>query len=278
MRYQRIYIEITNVCNLKCSFCLESKRSARFMSLSEFEHILKEIDDSTDHIYLHVKGEPTLHPQLNEIMDIAGQYHKKVHLVTNGTQLNQLNFNIVNHPALAQLSISLHSLEDMNTQDKEIYLDRLEKIIMRSVDGLFTIYLRIWNENNTFLLNWLKKTLMINFEYAPNKHRIKLSEHIILDFDKSFVWPSLNDPYQTNQGHCYGGLKMMAILVDGSLTPCCLDTDGDMVIGNIFQHSFKDLLNQERYTSFIKHLNKNQLNESLCQHCTYHLKHKKRLV
>ena len=148
MSYQRIYIEITNVCNLNCPFCLPTQRKSQFMSVSEFEHIINEIKDHTQHIYLHIKGEPTLHPQLKQFMDLAAQYHLKVHLVSNGILLDQLNFDLLVHPALAQLSISLHSVQNINAKKRESYLKSIENIIMRSKTSHFALFLRVWNENN----------------------------------------------------------------------------------------------------------------------------------
>ncbi len=275
MTYQRIYIEITNVCNLNCPFCLVTSRKPRFMNHQEFEHVLSEIKDHSNHIYLHIKGEPTLHPQFKEIMDIAHQHHKKIHLVTNGTFLDQLDFDLSAHPALSSLAVSLHSIQNFSDEDKTIYLKMLENLIMRSENKPFSLYLRVWNERNTELLNWLKSILNIDFEYAPSKHRILIRKNLALDFDKEFVWPSLKHPFVSSAGHCYGGLKMMGILADGTLTPCCLDNDGDMALGNLFETPFETLIAQDRYQNFITSMAENKLNEDLCQHCSYHLKHKK---
>ncbi len=277
MRYQRIYVEITNTCNLNCSFCLETKRVSRFMSPFEFEHILKEIYDYTDHIYLHVKGEPTLHPQLKEIMDLAYTYNKKIHLVTNGTLFDVIDFDLISHPALAQLSISLHSILAQSITNREKYKNQIENVIMRSKDKPFSLFLRLWNEKNKEILHWLNTLLGIDFLYSPLKNRFQVYKNLTLDFDKAFTWPSLDHALITQQGHCYGGLKMMAILADGKLTPCCLDTEGDISLGNVFDQSFKALIQGKRYTSFTQNMHQNQLNEDLCQRCSYHLKHKNRL-
>jgi len=277
MIYNRFYIEITNTCNLNCSFCLPTQRKARFMSLSEYKHILDEINPYSKHIYLHLKGEPTLHPQLKEIMDHSHSYDKKVHLVTNGTLLEKLNFDLIDHPALSQLTLSLHSLQELNENHRLETMKSIENIIMRSKEKHFSLFLRIWNENNEELLNWLRNIMCVDFEYQPNKHRLKIRNNLILDFDKEFAWPSLNLPFVSENGSCYGGIKMMGIFVDGQVTPCCLDNDGDMSLGNVFKTSFINLINQPRYLQFTSSLASNQFIEPLCQHCTYHLKHKKRL-
>lgn len=275
MTYQRIYIEITNVCNLNCPFCLATDRQPRFMTVSEFDHVLKEINDQSEHIYLHIKGEPTLHPQFREIMDLAHHYRKKVHLVTNATRLDQLCFDLTAHPALSSLALSLHSIRTFSEQEKLTYMNTVENLIMRSENRPFSLYLRVWNQNNSELLDHLKMILKTDFNYSPSKHRIKIRQNLVLDFDKEFMWPSLKHSFVSKEGHCYGGLKMMGILVDGTVTPCCLDNNGDMALGNLFETPFKTLINQDRYTTFVDQMASNRFSEELCQHCTYHLKHKK---
>ena len=57
-RFQKIYIEIINRCNLCCSFCPTSDRPSRMMSVDEFEKVAAQAAPFTDYICLHVKGEP----------------------------------------------------------------------------------------------------------------------------------------------------------------------------------------------------------------------------
>ena len=82
-KFKKIYIEITNVCNLNCSFCLNNKREKKFMSVSDFSHIIKEIKPYTDYVYLHVKGEPLLNPNLDLFLDICDSNKIKVNIFDN---------------------------------------------------------------------------------------------------------------------------------------------------------------------------------------------------
>ena len=87
MKFKRIYIEITNICNLKCSFCSNSKRNKKEMSIDEFELVMSKITMYTDYIYLHVKGETLSHHYLDDILSICKKYNKKVCITTNGVFL-----------------------------------------------------------------------------------------------------------------------------------------------------------------------------------------------
>ena len=84
-KYRKIYIEITNKCNLNCSFCSKVLKPKRDMTLEEFDNILSKIKDYTDYIYLHVKGEPLLHKDIIKYINKANEYNLKVNLTTNGT-------------------------------------------------------------------------------------------------------------------------------------------------------------------------------------------------
>ena len=68
---KKVYVEITNLCNLNCSFCIKNTRRGMFMSKDNFEVILSKLKNTTNYLYFHVIGEPLLHPLINEVIDIA---------------------------------------------------------------------------------------------------------------------------------------------------------------------------------------------------------------
>ena len=109
-KYKKIYIEITNICNLNCSFCSNDTMLKESITIENFEEVLKKINDYTDYIYLHVKGEPLLHPNLKELLDIALKYKKKVNITTNGTLLKE-KINILSHPSIRQINVSLQIIK-----------------------------------------------------------------------------------------------------------------------------------------------------------------------
>lgn len=68
--FKKIYIEITDICNLKCKFCPDTNRNKEIMSVKKFEEIIKKIHNYTKLVCLHVKGEPLLYNQLEDILKI----------------------------------------------------------------------------------------------------------------------------------------------------------------------------------------------------------------
>ena len=91
-RFSKIYVEITNYCNLHCSFCSMDYLPKKEMSIDEFKIVIDKIKNYTDNIYLHVKGEPLLHSRLDEILSICDDNRINVRITTNGTLLKIKKF------------------------------------------------------------------------------------------------------------------------------------------------------------------------------------------
>ncbi|MBO7150808.1 MAG: radical SAM protein, partial [Clostridia bacterium] len=87
--YSKVYLEITNICNMNCSFCHGHKREKRQMSEAEFTYILKQLQGQTSYIYYHLMGEPLTHPSLSAFIKLAGEGGFKSIITTNGTLLSK---------------------------------------------------------------------------------------------------------------------------------------------------------------------------------------------
>ncbi len=276
-KMDRIYIEITNRCNLTCSFCPSPTKSSKQMSIEEFTHIIQDIHTHTQHIYLHVQGEPLTHPHLLTFLDIAYKYKLKVHIVTNGTLLDQISPSFFTHPALAQLSISFHAWEEFSDEAFKRKLDSLIEIKALLFQNNTSKFLRIWNkksERMTQIIQSLLPDVDSELIQKLGKHRIKIDNHLYLDLDDQFAWPHLDDPFVSNKGRCHSGIKLSAILTDGTFTPCCLDPQGILSLGNIYETSMNDLLKTQRFNNLVSGFKQNKLVEDLCQHCSFRTRFK----
>lgn len=278
MRFSKVYIEITNVCNLNCSFCSKTTRDSKFMKVSEFEHIAREVKDFTSLIALHVKGEPLLHPNLKEILSLCEKNQLKANITTNGTLLLENIDIILNSKAIRQINISLHSAEQ-NTLNKEEYL----KNIFMAVDqihkntGIIISY-RLWNlkdikENkvNKDILEALgeKYNFTNILEVAQKNEFLELDKRIFINQDIEFEWPSLEKEIISETGKCYGLRNQIAILANGDIVPCCLDANGDILLGNIFENSLNEVLESTKVKEIINGFEKHILKENLCKRCGY---------
>ena len=111
MRFRKVYLEISNICNLSCRFCPGTKRSKKAMTEEELAVLLPKIRPYTDYLYFHLMGEPLLHKNLERFLEMAGSYGFKVILTTNGTLLKKQQEMLLSSPALHKVNISLHAFE-----------------------------------------------------------------------------------------------------------------------------------------------------------------------
>ena len=273
--FKKIYIEITNICNLKCRFCPETNRSKKIMSVNDFENVIKRIYKHTHLICLHVKGEPLLHNDLNKIFNILEKYNLKCNIITNGILIKDKLDILKRSTAIRQLNISIHSI----TQNKTIDIDYLSNIF-ESVDKLDNVIIsyRLWNINNR-LENNINKDIIksiedyYNIENISNKLKennyFKIKENIFINQDQQFIWPNLNNKEIIEKGRCLALKEQIAILVDGTVVPCCLDNNGDISLGNIFQESLEEILNKEETIKIKNNFESNIITCKLCKTCGF---------
>lgn len=266
---KRFYLEITNACNLNCPFCTYEKGQT-FLSLKDIDNYTSQIKEFGDYIYLHVLGEPLLHPDFNEILDILDKKDFKLQLVTNGVLLNKYS-DLFNHKCLRKLSISIHSINNIEINDN--YFKTIDEILDK--DSNTIIELRFYDKNNLNdnLKNYLNKLYeKYNVLDTKKNNSFKLKDNVFIYFEEFFKWPNINDEYIGNTGKCHGLIDQLAILSNGLVTSCCLDAKGINSFGNLKKDSLKDILNSDLYKNALNDLRNNKLSLKLCGHCEYRLR------
>lgn len=269
-KYKKIYVEITNRCNLSCSFCSKVEKPLRNMSIDEFKCIIEKIKDYTDTIYLHVKGEPLVHPNLIDFLNIADEYNIKVNLTTNGTLFPNLVDKLKGCKSLKKINFSLHS-----ENNKENYLEEIFANVEKLQD--VTVVYRLWTLNNgeldeksTDTVNKIVSYYNLSTEIVDKikkENNVKIKDRIFVDKDNEFEWPSITN--HNSCGFCYALKTHIAILVDGTVVPCCLDSNGLIDLGNIYNESIEEIINSNRYQTLKKSFQDRKPSENLCKSCTY---------
>lgn len=272
MRFKKIYIEITNKCNLNCSFCIKDNRFKKEMSFKDFEIILQKIDKYTKYIYLHVKGEPLIHSNLDEILNLTKKYNKFVNITTNGVLLKEKINILKKYDNIRQINLSLHS-----ENKKKSYIDDILNCV-DELNNVFIVY-RFWTLKNNILddrmLEYLEKIkLKYNIDESSYKkilegNNIKIKENVYINKDKEFTWPSLENEYCRENGFCYGLRNQIGILVDGTITICCLDSFGISNLGNIFNDNLEEILKCDTVNKILNNFNERRAFLDICKHCSY---------
>lgn len=249
------------------------------MAPDEFTEILRKISDFTEHISLHVLGEPLLHPDLGLLLDISRNYGYQVNLTTNGTLLAQRGETLL-RTSLRQVNVSLHSAEQFGSaSDIDLYVDGVLDFIraVGSPPPLF-INLRLWNlHSDIFLLNERILERLVSFFELPDMiakncapgRNVTLAPGIFLSQDKPFIWPHAPAPDLGGQGYCRGLKDHIAVLVDGTVVPCCLDAEADIPLGDLRSNSLTEILAAPRTVAMEKGFSRRQIVEPLCRRCGY---------
>ena len=196
MKFHRAYVEITNICGLKCSFCPPKINPTTTMQLDFFEKILLDLEPFTKEIALHVMGDPLTLTNLNNYLDLAHLHGFKVMITTSGYYLK--NHKNLFHPSLKQINISLNSFHKNALKCTfEEYMSGIFTLCKNRDDENIFINLRLWNldksgsENSynrqifdkleDFFQIELPKNLQTNLPKS-----IRLDKKILLHFDSYF--------------------------------------------------------------------------------------------
>lgn len=285
--FKKVYIEITSVCNLACSFCPPTERAKGLIKVEQFNKILDEIRPHTKYIYLHVKGEPLLHPRINQLLDAAHDKGFKVNITTNGTLIKKNREKLLGKPALRQINFSLHSFDGHEgSENREKYLGDILDFVREAKEFNTIISYRLWNlqqdhvsdiaaRRNRETLEILENEYHLDFrieeKVQPGKG-VKIANNVYLNQDHEFRWPSLLAPEDEGKGFCHALRSQAAILVDGTVVPCCLDGEGVINLGNVHEQSFSEIVEGERANNLVDGFSRREAVEELCKKCGYRQK------
>lgn len=282
--FQRIYVEISNICNLQCDFCPPVLRDKKVMSLENFEKIVAQVQGKTKEICLHLMGEPLGHPHLKEILDVCARYEVRVNFTTNGVLLNHQKQELLLSPIIRQVNISIHSFE-ANHKEKDVtpYMDKVFGFVDQAFEKRSDLYInyRIWDLADPFSLSpknaLIRKKIEEKYNFDFSKLNVdvrrvkgyKILNRLYVNFDSRFEWPSTAQPLRSEKGFCHGLTHHIGIHADGAVVPCCLDKEAVLKLGNCLDTDISKILEGERATQMRKGFLSKTLTESLCQRCDF---------
>ncbi len=272
MRFRKIYLEISNICNLKCSFCPGTKRKPKVMTEEAFASLLPKLRPWSDYLYFHLMGEPLCHPELERFLALAGEHGFKVILTTNGTLLRKQQDVLLKAPALYKINISLHAFEanDLAVPFEE-YLRQCFGFGQAAQGKKLVVY-RLWNqggadEKNAEILNAMEA--VFPKPWVSQRKGIQIGQRIFLEYGDKFDWPDLGASDGGDQVFCYGLRDQIGVLCDGTVVPCCLDHEGDVALGNLFEETLEEILAKPRTIAICDGFQNKKAAEELCRKCGY---------
>ena len=272
MRFRKVYLEISNICNLSCRFCPGTKRPKKSLTEEELSVLLPKLRPYTDFLYFHLMGEPLLHKSLERFLELAGQHGFKVILTTNGTLLKKQQEMLLRSPALHKINISLHAFEanDLAVPFEEYLSDCFA--FGQAAAGQKLVVYRLWNQGgenaqNTEILDTMHR--YFPQEWIQERHGIRIADRTYLEYGDKFDWPDLSAPEGSGRIFCYGLRDQLGVLCDGTVVPCCLDHDGDLALGNLLTQNLDEILESPRAKAIYDGFSSREAAEELCRKCGY---------
>lgn len=277
------YVEITNRCNLSCDFCPGHDRAPHHMTAERFSEVLRKIEGEVETVFLHVMGEPLFHPEFDEIIKAADGADIKLKITTNGTLLLKKLQPLVESRNLRTVCISVHSFEGNGGGDPEKYIEDCLLGAKALAEGGKYAVLRLWNlekdgetEKNAFneaVLRRLKEFFNAPRDGWAVTHRgYRIVSHVFLEYGERFDWPDITEVrgvVPDGEAHCQGLLTQFGVLSDGTVVPCCLDRNGDIALGNIFETPLGDILSSPRAKRMRDAMSNHRFVEPLCFTCGF---------
>lgn len=142
---------------------------------------------------------------------------------------------------------------------------------------------RLWNlskdnktnlelQRNRELLSMIEEAFNLDFQIEEKVEPgggIKIAERVYVNQDYQFKWPSLDEEEDDGRGFCYGLRNQAGILSNGTVIPCCLDGEGVINLGNIYEKSFSEIIESERARNLVDGFSRRVAVEELCRKCGF---------
>ena len=269
---RKVYLEITNVCNLSCAFCPGTQRAPHFLTEAEFEQLAGRLAGKAEYLYFHLMGEPLLHPSLAYFLRRAGELGFRVILTSNGTLLPEREALLLDASALHKVNLSLQSFEANAGGELEAYLSACVDFARRASECGIRCELRLWNRGGLEVLNPRTEALLeaaFPKPWGRSREGCKLKENVWLEPGEHFDWPDLNAPDRGERCFCYALRDQIGVLCDGTVVPCCLDHEGDLALGNLFEQELDEILSSARAQAIREGFSRRRAVEPLCRRCGF---------
>lgn len=271
-KFRKIYLEISNICNLRCSFCPGTKRTPGIMSREAFASLLPKLRPWSDFLYFHIMGEPLCHPYLGDFLAMAAEAGFRVILTTNGTLLPKQQDLLLFAPGLHKVNISLHAFEanDLAVPFTQ-YLDGCFAF-GQAAQGKCIVSYRLWNnggcnQQNARIITAMEQAFPL--PWVTESRGTRIADRVYLEYGDKFDWPDLSAPDYGSRVFCYGLRDQIGVLCDGTVVPCCLDHEGDIPLGNLFRQDMEQILSSPQARNIYDGFSSGYACETLCRHCGY---------
>lgn len=259
-----IQIESSTVCNARCLFCPHSKMTREHGVMSDviFHKIVKEGKEmGVKHFTPFLNGEPFLFPKIFEWLDYLKKERVETHLFTNASLLNKEKIDrLVVYKHIKFVYCSFHGAT------KETY-----QRVMGNLNFEKT------KENIKYLIAKASfpvyASMVVFEENVHEKEEFKKMWGKYTNFTRLFNWGgNIKSKYERTGTRvpCERVMRYMTILWDGRVCLCCMDSDGEVILGNLNKQSLREIWENNQWLRD-KHQNLD-FDTKLCRSCNFNTK------
>ena len=216
-------------------------------------------------------GEPLTHPLLPRWITLARERGFRSVLTTNGTLLGRRGAEIL-AARPHKVSISVHCLESGDPDGEDAYLSTVCEFADQASAAGIIVVLRLWNRGFDGGLNervFARLKERFPWEWTENTRGVRLRDKLHLEWGDRFAWPDAEAPLGDATVTCYGLNDHFGILCDGRVVPCCLDSEGALSLGNVFEEELSEILSSSRAEAIREGFASHRAAEELCRRCGY---------
>lgn len=293
LKFEKIYIEISDYCGLKCGFCpsanIEQRRGA--MDLELFEKICYEIRSHTKRVCLHILGDPLGVKDFISYVEILKKYHLAVELVTTGLFLQEWHFELLTQKPFVQVAFSLSAFLANENLLKKRHLEQILKFCAFNLSQNSPIFVNLRLHSDDIFADSVKFRVLCGFVSrffgldsnvfmeSLKKGRVRLGAKVFANPKTSFEWEQssgvktyrLKAQKSNIKVFCYGAIKQFGILSNGNVVPCCIDHGGKTSFGNVREQGIREILQSKKFVDFALALKHGKAPCELCEKCGYRL-------
>jgi len=259
---ERIAIETTNICNTNCKFCPHDKmkRLPQNMSMKLYEKIIDDcIELGIKKVTLSFFGEPLMDKLLVDRIKYAKKAGLYVEFFTNGMMLNSAKILSLLGSGLDRIFISLDATNPRRYRELRPNGD------YNSVEKNIRELLRLRN-------NKLKVAIGMLILKEEDKKEIKEFQDNWKEVDEIHIrtahgWAT--NPKKKLNLPCYSLWNTFAVLSNGIVVPCCMDYEGNLLIGDANKQSLSEIWLKSSKLKALRHYHLTKISSAipLCKNC-----------
>lgn len=239
-----LMVEAVFDCNLRCSYCYRTslasslQKRPRIIEWDVFRTVVDKTPASVETIQLCGMGEPTMHPQLCEMVEYIAQHGKRPSVFTNGTLLKGEFLERLARSPLAVLNVSVEPDEKTCREFRGIDLETIRQ-----------------NIRNFMAVKRPETDLKVRMVAHPGNH--ELLTEAVRDWEREVQGVKVGPLIKMKEGNrsdftCIEPWRsLFFVYTDGKVSPCAMDMFKDMVIGDLTEQTFEEIIQGQPYRDLL---------------------------